>query len=926
MKRFWQLTLSFSVVLTLVVGLFSNTQAEEQLGQPTDSTSEVSQDGTETNDLTEQPSTVETVSEQNENTFDFSKLSVEQQYEWISQHDLWKSDELGIYLNQLSESQTEALKAYVESMPKVDSTSKTVSFTNAGPLLKAPQRRLRRALAASPTPDGLLLNKQATKVSDNQYKISLEVATTGTVTETTTQKANDIVLVLDQSGSMQESFGSVTRQAALKTAVKSFLDSVHSNYTSQANHRVSIVTFASSATTKAALTEMSASGTNTLKSKIDSLSDSPAGGTQIDDGLSLAQSIIGRSGDASSRNKVVVVFTDGVPGNTGFDIGVANDALATAQALKNNHTTIYTVGIFNGANVNQYYGKYPEYNPTSETGLAGGYWEERGGSDRVDPDIPAANRFMNYLSSNHTSAASSLGLSSAYVWSWWNAYLRYTLTADTLKAQNSGYYLTASDESGLSNIFQSIASKIETPTIQLDATTHVHDIVSPQFNIPANTSSIRVYKQEYLTNGQFASTRQALTGVDVSVDQGTNSMDLTGYNFNDHFLSETAKEDGTYGQKLIIEFTITMKDGFLGGDNVTTNMPGSGIYYNGSLVGSFTSPEVDVPVEPLSVKTTDLNVYYGKKVNDLDILKKMDVRVGDVQLDLTKENYGLEYWQVQYINVQPTIYTSDGQETSFSKVEKFIPNVTDDLSYKVSVQLSTGGQTESQTTNVWNLFVYRPHFMFKDGKINLGEVVGSDYASNVTSVRYLHGDVELTDSASDNGSKPSLKYGFKPLSGVDTSNRVTTSTYVPMKVTGVRFENEYDAALSDMSFDNTSLAEPEGGQFVLKVTSGQLTITKTGGQSSETYVFNVTSDTGKTSQVIIQGNGSKVIKGLAIGHYTVSEDSQWSWRYQCADKAVDISSTQLAASVTMSNTKVNHHWWLTDYTDIVSNKSQWRSS
>ena len=87
-------------------------------------------------------------------------------------------------------------------------------------------------------------------------KIVIEAYAKGqyTITEETKASPVDIVLVLDQSGSMADDFdGKSTnnnaerRQAALKTAVTNFIDNVKDKYTSTADHRIAIVTFDSNA-------------------------------------------------------------------------------------------------------------------------------------------------------------------------------------------------------------------------------------------------------------------------------------------------------------------------------------------------------------------------------------------------------------------------------------------------------------------------------------------------------------------------------------------------------------------------------------------------------------------------------------------------------------------------------------------------------
>lgn len=80
-------------------------------------------------------------------------------------------------------------------------------------------------------------------------------------------------------------------------------------------------------------------------------------------------------GDAK---KVVVVLTDGVPTLTGtFSPQVANDAVQSAKVLKDAGSSVYSIGIFGGADTRD-----------------------------VNENTSTANRIMQALSSNYPNAVS----------------------------------------------------------------------------------------------------------------------------------------------------------------------------------------------------------------------------------------------------------------------------------------------------------------------------------------------------------------------------------------------------------------------------------------------------------------------------------------------------------------------------------------
>ena len=255
----------------------------------------------------------------------------------------------------------------------------------------------------------------------------LEAYTTGTVTTTTSIAPCDIVLVLDQSGSMAYNFDgnetstdSARRQYAMKQAVNTFIEAVADKYNAEkSDHRIAVVTFGTNASTLMDWTLVtpaetdtaeSPSGETALKAKINGLPSEPEGATNVADGMRSAQALMqgdsGYTGTNTKRQKVVILFTDGVPTKqSDFDTTVANGAIQSAKALKDAGATVYSVGIFNGANPEQLYGDSGfKYN---SNGQVGSYWASFswwGIGDVKNYDIPAGNRFLNYISGNFPDA------------------------------------------------------------------------------------------------------------------------------------------------------------------------------------------------------------------------------------------------------------------------------------------------------------------------------------------------------------------------------------------------------------------------------------------------------------------------------------------------------------------------------------------
>ena len=93
-----------------------------------------------------------------------------------------------------------------------------------------------------------------------------------------------------------------------------------------------------------------------------------------------------------------------------------------------------------------------------------------------------------------------------------------------------------------------------------------------------------------------------------------------------------------------------------------------------------------------------------------------------------------------------------------------------------------------------------------------------------------------------------------------------------------------------------------------------LSITKQGYNEidgKQSFIFTVTGPNGFSKKIVIQGNGTVVLKGLKIGDYTVTEDTAWSWRYT-PDGGVATQKITLQAgktnSVTYVNNRTNNKW------------------
>lgn len=427
----------------------------------------------------------------------------------------------------------------------------------------------------------------------------------------------DIVLVLDQSGSMAYTFsGNTKRQAALKNAVKNFISSVADKYDPEtSDHRMAVVTFDSSASTLVNWTQVDGTGKDTLTTAIDGLPKSPEGGTQVGKGMQRAQTLLDNStykgSNPAQRTQVVIMFTDGEPGDYDFDISVANDAIKAAKTMKDNGVVVYTIGIFTGADPSQLYGTRRNAN---NDGSVGDYWNS---------ETASANRYMNYVSSNFKTAA-DLGLEDYYYYGYYHRITK-NYTRDS-----SNYYLAASDADGLNNVFSTISSTIGGSDSTLTATATMVDVISEYFQLPKNyLDSLKAYTVPFTGTDASGNRQWGANQTRYTPSVEDDKVSVTGFNYSDNWVGFHTDKDGKQtarGSKMVLEIPIQVKDGTVG-EVPTNDLNNSGILDgNGDMFAKFVSPVVKYAyftVVPVTSSVDENGKNYGtrgqeKKVRLLD--------------------------------------------------------------------------------------------------------------------------------------------------------------------------------------------------------------------------------------------------------------------------------------------------------------------
>lgn len=386
---------------------------------------------------------------------------------------------------------------------------------------------------------------------DGNYTIQMTAQATGKEVETTKPVPMDIVLVLDQSGSMADDFnGNSTnnnearRQYAMKAAVNSFIGEVADKYSTDADHHMAIVIFSDDAETLVGWTAVDKDGgASELTDKISALSNTPSGATNVEAGMTKTQSLMSNAPTGQSRQKTVIVFTDGVPTTgTRFNVDVADKALEIAQNMKNDGVSIYTIGVFSGADIKQLYGKGCNGNVGDKWGEVGFLWF----GDVADVDRPAGNRFLNYLSSNFKNA-NKIGLRDA---SWDIGLVHYDgwKITQNFTRTSSDYYKTAVDASDLNGIFKTISSMVPAPgNPALDEKTVITDTLSDYFTF-ALTEDGKVDVKVYAEKGNEKT--DITDKVTVNPNSQTKTVTVTDYDFSKH---HTESDDP---EELVIEIKV----------------------------------------------------------------------------------------------------------------------------------------------------------------------------------------------------------------------------------------------------------------------------------------------------------------------------------------------------------------------------------
>lgn len=381
------------------------------------------------------------------------------------------------------------------------------------------------------TSSGSVINR-----GDSAFITALSALSSTSNVKSSSTTPLDIVLVLDASGSMDDSMDDGTKRIdALKSAANNFVNHIAEQNQgisdSSKQHQVSIVKFSGDKSAAVGndtyyrggykynysqvMKAMSpCTDAAAFRNTINSIN--PAGSTRADYGLQLADSQTSNREDAK---KIVIFFTDGSPtSSSGFESEVASSAVSAAKAMKDKKATVYTVGIFSGAD--------PSADPS-------------GASNE--------NKFMHAVSSNYPEAAYT---QNSGFWGGWDWNLG-------TRPDGSDFYKSATNADELKKVFDDISSEIVKgsgyPTNATEGAEHTSGYITLDDALGAYMQ-VDSFKAIALNGQTFENPTKTTAGnVDTYTFDGTVAMGDKSVSLGNVVITVTKSTDLAVGDKVQVK-------------------------------------------------------------------------------------------------------------------------------------------------------------------------------------------------------------------------------------------------------------------------------------------------------------------------------------------------------------------------------------
>lgn len=583
-------------------------------------------------------------------------------------------------------------------------------------------------------------------------------------------------------------------------------------------------------------------GLNAIKSAINGLQTD--GGTYINEGIQKANNIFEKNpiAEEGKRARVMIVFTDGAPGRNGiwckdkqyyYDTHeIAQAAIKAANTAEQTYkATVYTIGIFQGANVGNPK-SLPIYTDDVKVYSNGDYQND----NEKAKATANSNRFMHLVSSNYPDATSMTSTGN------YNAKLE--------EDDNNTYYLAAASAGELSDVFTAISSSIKTDTTELNETATIIDNIPGNFTIPAEAQGIKVYtakcagkagetlswKERQASNLKPTTTTNTTTGV--------KSVSVTGFDYSDEWCG-LDESDQPHGRKLIIEFTISHNNY---GGTQPTNAGASIKDEENKDVITVDNPSVPVTISKPDDVFTQANekTYNG---SGFDILSEVATKANtladgtnnafvDIEVKITVE--GTDY-----------IYTiSKGQQSGTwnqTASPKTSPNVKDD---------NNDGTPEA--------YEYPVKITFKDAE----GVAAENYTTTTAkfTIKYAEATVKANDKSKKateadpafdatvtgmvNGEKAEEKLTYT-ITRTDEDNN-TVGDHTTITPTGNTYQNNYKVTYETGTLTITK-GDPTATDFSLTGKFQKTLNSNTADVPSKSFELTITGTSDNTGKTTISG-------------------------------------------------------------------------
>lgn len=346
------------------------------------------------------------------------------------------------------------------------------------------------------------------------------------------------------------------------------------------------------------LASYTSSNANSLKRTVNELD--PAGGTQADYGMELAEAQLNSHGRENAQ-QVVVFFTDGEPGDGSyFNQNVANGAVQASRNIKQKEDAalVYTVGIFDGA---------------SSTNMNSN-----------------ANQFMQAVSSNYPNATA------------------YNNRGE--RDPDGDYYKTAQDSDELNNIFEDISDEIQQG---VGSGSPIEETTSQGNTEPGSltfTDTLGAYM--HVTGIGDGEDKMQIAYADKVF---TSSSKTTSGNIDTYHFEGEVAGNTVYGAANLSDLTVTVErsDDLVTGDIVTVTIPASLIPMR----------HYDVDTNNPSMTVTSaypVRLFYGVSVKE-EAKKAMNDSSSDVYNEIAKTNLSDDKKTIDFYS---NLYTTGNGNTT----------------------------------------------------------------------------------------------------------------------------------------------------------------------------------------------------------------------------------------------------------------------